>query len=223
MVPALAPYVERLQRLPSEIASHPALLFAPATVGYRGYAFGCKAGPSASVVDMLHEMAHAAEFGGEAFEERATEAGFLLRSRRIWVFDRFCEEPLTMGSIERELRTFAHQHHLQLLAGLEFRQATYLRECASLMRHMPDWINVPGRGEEARIAHCAQRIAALVGEIQPEDTIRRLKDWLDRTQQRLAVTDPEQAAPEDRFHADGAPFDPKRVQQPRLTRAAFSF
>ena len=220
---ALAPYVERLQRLPSEIASHSALFFAPSIMGYRGYAFGCKSGPSASVADMLHEMAHAAEFGGEAFEERATETGFLLRSRSIWVFDRFCEEPLTTKSIERELRTFAHQHHLQALADIEVPQATYRHECASLMRHMPDWLNVPGRTEDARIAHCAERIATLIGQIQPEDTIQRLKGWLDKTQQRLAMSPAYEAEnTEGRFHADGERFDRERILQARPTRQTCS-
>lgn len=154
-------YVGRLQRLPAELATHPALLFSPSTEGYRDYAFGCKSGPHLGVEHLFHELAHAAEFGGEAFDERATPTGYLLRSRRIWIFDRFCEEPLTMGAIERELRTFAHQHHLLALTGQRHRQKAYFHECARLMQHMADWIQRPRthRRSADRVLRHAHRLA----------------------------------------------------------------
>lgn len=55
----------RLAKLP--IANHPALHFCPGLEGYKAYTFGGRAGPSLHISHLLHELAHAAEFGPEGF------------------------------------------------------------------------------------------------------------------------------------------------------------
>lgn len=66
----------RLARL--GLGNHPGLLIRPGQEGYRDYAFGGRAGPQVSWVNLFHELAHAAEFGGSEFRRRASEHGYHL-------------------------------------------------------------------------------------------------------------------------------------------------
>jgi hypothetical protein len=73
-----------LSKLP--FGRHPALFFHPALEGYQNYTFGCRSGPTISPRNLFHELGHAAQFGPQAFRDRATEFGFAFRTpHRVWV------------------------------------------------------------------------------------------------------------------------------------------
>jgi len=201
----------RLQRMPAEISRHPALLFAPAIEGYRDYAFGCVSGPSAGPRHIFHEMGHAAEFGPEAFRSRASEFGFKFKVRRIWIIDRFCDEPKTMQATERELRAFAHEFRLMEAAGIRMSETAFVAHSVHLMRLMPDWWHVPGGDEEERAAWCSRRLRSLLAATRDDDSLARLKGWLDATARRLRRGVRQASADLARFHADGIPYVPEKI------------
>lgn len=174
----------RLRRL--RVARHPGLLFCPGLEGFRDHTFGGRAGPSIEVINVLHEMAHAMEFGADQFEARCTPRGFVFgRSHRVEIGGRFYDQPTTCKSTERELQTFAYQLHLARLAGYRFTDSWFVKDCAHLMRLMPDWWNVPGTGDDQRKAYCAARIESHYQATTSTESVDRLECWLDKTAKRL--------------------------------------
>ena len=61
----------RLQRL-GAISRHPAFRVKMSKEGYSNFIFGAAAGPAAKLSNVLHDMAHAAEFGPDAYTRRST-------------------------------------------------------------------------------------------------------------------------------------------------------
>lgn len=173
----------RLARL--GLAHHPGLLIRPTFEGYRDYAFGGRAGPQVAVEHLFHELGHAAEFGPDEFRRRAGAYGFAFKIPQEWIYDRFCPVPQTMQATARELRTFAHQYHLMQRAGCKIRPDVFAASAARAMPFMHDWWFVPGEGDEGRINHAADRILALIDELDPKDVLSRLEAWLDATARRL--------------------------------------
>lgn len=74
---------ERLARLP--VGNHPALLWRAKLEGYRDYVFGAKAGPTVEVVNLFHELGHAAEFGAENFATRCIASSNCVGTRCLGV------------------------------------------------------------------------------------------------------------------------------------------
>ena len=102
----------------------------------------------------------------------------------------FVDEKTTQ-SIERELRTFAHQYHLLRAAGEKVQLKTYSRSKAEIMKLMPNWLLLPvsedslEQEELDRKALCARRIVEYVEAYNPADTIARVTSWLDQVQRDL--------------------------------------
>jgi hypothetical protein len=199
----------RIERL--GLKQHPGLLFSIHTEGYREYAFGARTGPSIGLSNVFHELAHAAEFGPEQFDQRASAQGYRFNLPEVWVYDRFCVEPATMQAIERELRTFAYQYYLMCRAGYRLDRSLFARKRAPLMSYMADWLCVPATGEEARVAYCASRILDYIEEVSSEKALERLCGWLDLTAKKLdKLKDSEEEkycgkfSAEPRYRADGS-------------------
>lgn len=169
------------------IADHPALRVSRQHEGYRDYTFGCRAGPSgASVRNLAHELAHAAEFGAAAFSRRCFMGSFCFKVRKIRVMGRYYPEPRTCSATQRELRTFALQLHLLQHAGERVDVSAYLRDSAKLMtQFMHDWWRIPGHDEKQRIQWCQQQILDHHSRTSPETVVLELKAWLDKTHARL--------------------------------------
>ena len=170
------------------ISDHPGFRIQRRLEGYRQYTFGCRAGPGkANIKDLAHELAHAAQFGPQLFRYRATESGFVFKTRRIWVYDRFCAEPRTANSTLRELDTFAHQAHLMELAGIAVDKAEMFDYAGMLMtKWMPDWYHHSGKGEEERKSWCSSQAHVFYEQLDPLTVLDRLVGWLDATARRLA-------------------------------------
>ena len=197
----------RIERL--GLKNHPGLLFRIHSEGYRDYAFGARTGPSLEVSNVFHELAHAAEFGPEQFNQRASAQGYRFNLPEVWVYYRFCVEPATMKAIERELRTFAYQYHLMRHAGYRLEKEAFAHKCAPFMRFMADWYCVPAKGDEARRAFCAKAILGYIEEYSCGPALERLNGWLDRVPERLenSKSDEEslgRLSADVRYRADGS-------------------
>lgn len=175
-------FIERLG-----IAGHPALRISRRQEGYRDYTFGCRAGPGrASVRNLAHELAHAAEFGAGAFSRRCFMGSFRFKVRKVKVIDQYHAEPRTCNATRRELRTFALQLHLMQHAGERVNAQAFTRNAAdSIVRFMHDWWNIPGDSEQSRKRWCAQQILDHHARTSAEGAIAEIKAWLDATQRRL--------------------------------------
>lgn len=176
------------------IADHPGLRVNPKLEGYRDYTFGCHAGPtSPNVMDLSHELAHAAQFGARYFKYRAAEYGFVFKLHRVKVLGQYYVEPRTAGATIRELETFAYQAHLLQAAGETLNLDRFFKHGADLMvRFMPDWFCIPGDTEDERRAWCIEKSRYFYRRRKRETVLRRLKEWLDETERHLA--DPKRQA-----------------------------
>lgn len=170
------------------IAGHPALRISRRQEGYRDYTFGCRAGPGrASVRNLDHELAHAAEFGAAAFSRRCFMGGFCFKVRKVKVLGRYYAEPRTCGATQRELRTFALQLHLLQHAGERVNAQAFARDAADTMvQFMHDWWHIPGDTEQSRKGWCAQQVLDHHARTSAEGAIAEITAWLDATQRRLA-------------------------------------
>lgn len=172
----------RLSRLP--VARHPALRFLPGLEGYKNYLFGARAGPSVNVDNLLHELAHAAQFGPLNFRTRCTESGFLFKMRLTTFQGHTYAEMQTTKAIDRELETFAFQLHFRHLVGYREDEQAYCRRAAAALVYMPDWLNVPGSCDEKRTAYCVKKIEDAYSRIDEKDAASALEGWLDATYRR---------------------------------------
>lgn len=179
---AIDTFLERL-----DIAGHPGLRVSRKVEGYRDYTFGCRAGPSrASVRNLAHELAHAAEFGAGNFSKRCFMGSFVFKVRKVKVMGQLYPEPRTCNATKRELRTFALQLHLLQHAGEKIDVAAFVREAAQAMtRFMYDWHIIPGAEGEDRLAWCEMQIRKHYKKTSPHGAISEIKGWLDATQLRL--------------------------------------
>lgn len=187
----------RLERL--GLAGHPGFRFRAGLEGYADYVFGARAGPSVDTYNLFHELAHAAQFGPELFRQRTCRGSFVFKMRRVTVFGQRYAEPLTSGATQRELLTFAHQLRLMHLAGCKVTPRAFFAEATRSMAYMPDWYNVPGDDAEQRHAFCAQRAQQLFEQQCGQDSLKRLRGWLDLTAKRLARAQQKPELPEGTF------------------------
>lgn len=172
----------RLSRLP--VARHPALRFLPGLEGYKNYLFGARTGPTVAVDNLLHELAHAAQFGPQHFITRCSESGFLFKMKSTEFHGCVFVDMQTTKAIERELQTFALQLHLRHIVGYRGNEEDYCRRAADMMVYMPDWLNIPGSSDEDRIVYCAKKIEEYYAQTDEKETVSALEGWLDATIRR---------------------------------------
>lgn len=174
----------RLQRL--GLDGHPGLFVCMGQEGYADYVFGFRAGPSYDLFNLFHELAHAAEFGPDAFRARTLGGRFVFRMKMVQILYHMVPQQNTMGSTMRELRTFAHQYQLMRLAGCKMGEAAFFgRAVRFLVEFMPDWCFVPGRCDEEKAAFCVQQAQSFYRSLEPCESLSRLVGWLDKTARRL--------------------------------------
>ena len=173
----------RLARLP--LTRHPAFFFSPGLEGYRTYTFGGRAGPSVHISHVLHEMAHAAQFGPDEFRSRSLDSGFRFKMPQQWIANHFICEPSTDQATQREISTFGMQLHLTRAVGMRISDAVFAHTTAGFLRHMPDSWNVPGENDEDRQRTCAQQILQAYEATTEAEVIDRLEGWLDETKRRV--------------------------------------
>ncbi|MBS3912749.1 MAG: hypothetical protein KGZ70_13160 [Hydrogenophaga sp.] len=176
-------FIERLG-----VLGHPGLKISLQQEGYRDYTFGCRAGPGrATVRNLAHELAHAAEFGAAAFPQRCLMGSYVFKTRKVKVLGRYYTEPTTCSATKRELRTYALQLHLLQYAGESVNEQAFAQDAARLMTtFMHDWWQIPGQDDAERRLWCATQVLDNHGQTSADDVINRLVGWLDATDRRLS-------------------------------------
>ena len=109
---------------------------------------GCRAGPSMSVDNLLHEMAHLIEIP----DERIRISGWGMTYPEVEVLGQFFREPQTIQGLRRELRVFAIQKHLFEMAGIPTTES-YWSEKAKICEWLQDFILIPSPRED-RLRWC---------------------------------------------------------------------
>ena len=168
----------RVARL-SVVGNHPALKIDPWIQGYRAYTFGGRAGPEVSIINVFHELAHAAEFGARRFQYRAVGGKFHFKIPTVTIFNQICYEPITVQGSLREAKTFAYQLHLMQAAGLRVNVEKFFDQMAKVMVYLADAINVPGDGRAEGVAWRRERIVEFYNTTNQEYVLDQLKRWLD--------------------------------------------
>ena len=167
-----------LQRL--GVLGHPGFRMNLSLEGYRDYTFGARSGPAIGLDGIAHEMAHAVEFGPEAFEHRCAAHGFVFHTPTVEVMGRLYEQFHTAQASKREIRTFAIERRLLEMAGLKVSENAFLQQVCSVLAFMPDWIEFHERPDLV-----AEQLAQ-AREVFTEQVVRqRLFGWLDKTAERL--------------------------------------
>jgi hypothetical protein len=177
---------ERLARVP--LMRHPAFRLDIEQEGYREYVFGGRYAFSSEFGAICHDLAHAVEFGPDAFEERCDPWGqFVFNVGKIEIAGREYPHPVTGQATERECRTYGIQARLAHAFGMKLDFEAHASYCAQLCRHMPDWIAY--NGKEADLIRLIRDGHAMYGE---QAIFERLEGWLDCTEMRLRASPPEE-------------------------------
>jgi hypothetical protein len=174
----IAAFAARVARLPV-VGNHPALRIDPWIEGYREYTFGGKAGPEIAIINVFHELAHAAEFGARRFCHRTVGGKFYFKIPRVFLFGSYYAEPRTVQGSLREAKTFAYQLHLMQAAGLRVKSDEFFDEMARVMVYLADAVNVPGDGSADGVAWRRERIVEFYNSVDREYVLDQLKKWLD--------------------------------------------
>lgn len=182
----IAAFTSRVARLPV-VGNHPALKIDPWIQGYREYTFGGKAGPEIAIINVFHELAHAAEFGARRFRHRTVGGKFYFKIPTVTVFNQICYEPRTVQGSLREAKTFAYQLHLMQAAGLRIKEDEFFDEMARVMVYLADAVNVPGDGSADGVAWRRERIVEFYNATPQEYVLDQLKMWLDAHARQVGV------------------------------------
>lgn len=181
--------------LQTPFGEHPGLFFHPSIEGYRDYVFGMRAGPSSELDGLAHELAHAVEFGAASFRYRCLHGRFIFKVPKFhsaYICGQthtWHDDPLTMQSTMRELRTFAIQTHIREMMGVPVNQDG-IWYWAGAMQYMHDWFHVPGEKDRDRREFCAEMIELLYFDFDKEDILKELKGWLDAVcRRKFPITD----------------------------------
>lgn len=166
-----------LTRLP--LSRHPGFSWSHNQEGYREYVFGARAGPAYSIGFLLHELAHAIEFGPENFEQRCHPTGFIFHVPTVWVYDRYCVEPTTNQGTQRECRTVGIQYLLERCLGRKAAIGSIIDGQLDSFRFLAD-------SHFAQPEQCKQWTLEAIDTYSITDILTRLEGWLDLTQQRLS-------------------------------------
>lgn len=176
----------RLSKTP--IYHHPAFKYSLSHSGYKNYVFGAMSGPRCEIENLLHELAHGAEFifFGEDFDERCTQDGsFHFAWNQTLIGGRLYNSFETIQATMREIRTFAMQLRLLEAVGYKFNLTRKIISFARILNFQPDWVNVPGQTTNDKITWCAHKIYEFYNNFNPDQIVALSVTWLDHVQLRL--------------------------------------
>lgn len=132
--------------------------------------FGCRAGPVTAPYNLLHEMAHFVELPEEKVAKR--HWGFSFGTPGISAFG-IHTIPTTWEATKREIRVWAWQSILLDEVNLNMP----IEEVVSAARHMNDFLLVPGKGDEQKLA----LVASMTKDFKDGLDIGRFdRIWFDR-------------------------------------------
>lgn len=154
--------------------------------GYKEHKFGLRVGPNICIQGVVHDLAHVVEFGDKQFRKRTCGYGRMrFRVPKVWVIDRYCEEPETGQASMREARTFGIQFRLNELLGIPQNWDERCRSMLSTLRHMPDWFYFCESKQKRKLLKAMYRAYVTTSDA---DIDSRLQAWFAsarRSRQRL--------------------------------------
>lgn len=172
---------QRLQRLP--VWGHPALRVRFYQEGFSGYVFGCRAGPSIAFSHLAHDLAHAVQFGPDAFEKRVDTLGrFKFKCHQVYIGGIGYDEPRTDQCTRREAETAAIQLHLLEMAGVKTWRPDYATRAARAFEFLPDWYHFERETRERVIASMLDHFYSQWSKAQVVDA---LTAWFDAQAVRM--------------------------------------
>lgn len=130
-----------------EFSRHPAFKIAYKEGLTDGF-FGYKSGPTIGGTPMvLHEVAHAMEFGSNKFRSRFKDGSFNFKSPKknyyrdnrgyVMVY----EDWMGSSALDREIRTCAIQYCLIEKTSVKMNEEDFIEEYVTALKYMPDYGN----------------------------------------------------------------------------------
>lgn len=108
------------------------------TQGYSNYAFGARIVNNHNVINLMHEIAHAVEFGPSQYGKRARFGTFKFNTNTFWFHDRYVTEQTTFQASFREARAEGIQCRLLEMLGFTVDVSALEEYGFSLTEYMPD-------------------------------------------------------------------------------------
>lgn len=124
---------------------------------------------------LFHELAHFLEVVPDARRVRAILWGIKFPERRVVIAGKVYKDPdfTAPYATRREIRTFAIEGWLMRAAGLSPKDPEHY---ANIAKWLPDWIRVPGKSEEDRVAWCIDQYLAAASKLTDENVLHRLNE-----------------------------------------------
>ena len=128
--------------IPQDILNNPHFIYNPDGSGYRNFVFGCMAGPSRCIDNLLHEICHAVEFGHANYRQRMAGGIFHFKKPKSqylgYPFNTIVYDPPKGNHASmRELETFAMQYLILEQSGIERSIEKYI----DVLQYVPDYMN----------------------------------------------------------------------------------
>ena len=200
---------------------HPAFLVYPREGSYSNYVFGATAYETPSLQYLVHEIAHAIEFGPEEFRYRCDMGNFRFRfprARTLYVGGTvYTDRSFTRGNATaRECRTVGIEYNLLVVAGAMHNSSAEefcADEADTLGRFMNDahLVDIPIEAQIAEAMHAYRDV---------DWAVDRFSGWLDKTYKRLrrrfSVAEIAAARDSDGLFVAGALTKKRRMREPEV-------
>lgn len=161
--------------------NHPAFKYSFSLTGYRNYSYGAVTGPTISISNIFHEMAHSIEFAmsGDDIEQRSRGGQYHFHVNSTLINGQLYDEVTTNQATLRECRTFAIQIKLMHLVGFKSDLNEFARYSARLTTWLPDWYLIEGDSENERMKWCCDFILRHYNELNKNELYESFGKWLD--------------------------------------------
>lgn len=161
--------------------NHPSFQYSFDSSGFKKFSFGAVAGPSISIYNIFHEMAHAVDFVlcGDDLKQRTLGGCYRFNVKKISLNGQFYDQVDTTQCTERECRAFAIQLKLMHIAGFKTDLECFAKDTARLTTWLPDWFLVDGANETERVLWCKNHIIELYKGLDEQEILNAFRKWLD--------------------------------------------
>ena len=166
---------------PFSFVNHPGFIMKESLEGYLNFSFGGRAGPEISIEHVLHEIAHAIEFGPDEFENRVSRFGFHFIVPKVEIRGKMYNDPRSNLGTIRELRTMAIQWQFHRALGIDTNADDYCDRITKSLRFMPDWGFVPGDSDEDRHNWRVEYLKSNLDFMGIDECLERFDGWLNKT------------------------------------------
>lgn len=160
---------------------HPAFKYSFKHSGYSKYSYGAVTGPSISISNIFHEIAHSIEFAmsGDDLLQRSRGGKYQFNVNYKAINGELYIEPATTQITLRECRTFAIQIKFMHMVGFKTNLEKFARYSAKLTTWLPDWYLVEGDTQDERVKWCCDFILSYYSKLNSNELYESFGKWLD--------------------------------------------